>query len=192
MRWPPPSSSITSGSPCFSACSPARRILALPSLPLLPPYTVKSCETITAQRPSIRPVPVIAPSAGAGRDRPSSRTSPPISVKLPGSHRYAIRSRAVIAARRRCFSTASGRKSSCSARRAVSIARSRLLLSLSVTMTVMMAARPGSRNGTRLDLRGQPPGHCRRESESAKRGGSGTGWISTSFRTGSRREACTR
>ena len=101
---------------------------------MLPPNTVKSCETITAQRPSIRAVPVTAPSAGAGRDRPSSRTSPPISVKLPGSHRYAIRSRAVIAARRRCFSTASGRRASVRSSRASSITLSRSRLSASREM----------------------------------------------------------
>src|SRR5712691_7594363 len=66
MRCPPPSRIMTSGRPRVMAICSARWVLALPSLPMLPPCTEKSCEKSTTGRPSIDAVPTTTPSDGLG------------------------------------------------------------------------------------------------------------------------------
>ncbi|MGC3975643.1 MAG: hypothetical protein QM771_14865 [Nitrospira sp.] len=129
MRWPPPSSRSTSGTPCCIACPASRRSFSLPSTPEEPPSTEKSCAATIAQRPSIRAAPVTMPSAGARGPNSGSLTSAPISVKLPGSHSMSIRSRAVCSARARCFATAADRCGSMISARAAAMASRRPRLS---------------------------------------------------------------
>ena len=63
MRAPAESSSHTNGMRCFTACARSREILLSPTPPIEPAITVKSYAATHTGRPSISPMPVIAPSA---------------------------------------------------------------------------------------------------------------------------------
>ncbi len=77
--------------------------------PMDPPKTVKSLAWIIIRRPFTRAVPMTAPSQGASGTRPSMRlpvvpTNEPSSLKLCGSIRISILSRAVNFPRSCCLS----------------------------------------------------------------------------------------
>src|SRR5581483_1215952 len=128
MRWPPPSSMSTRGMPRRIAIFSMRWVLALPSRPMLPPNTLKSCDRMATGRPSIRAVPVTTPSAGdfsRGCGLPgagSVEARAPISSKLPGSTRRSMRVRADSRPRSANLFMASGRAASIREARSASMA----------------------------------------------------------------------
>ena len=120
--------SAPAGMPRRIAIFSMRWVLALPSLPMLPPNTLKSCDRIATGRPSIRAVPVTTPSAGdfsLGCGVPASGSadaSAPISSNVPGSTSRSIRVRAERRPRSASRFMASGRAASISVARSASIA----------------------------------------------------------------------
>ncbi len=111
-------------------------IFSAKASPSDPPKTVKSCEKTNTRRPSMVPWPVTTPSP-YGRFSIMSKfglrcwTNASSSVKLPGSSRSSIRSRASSLPRARCRSTASGVAASAASmrRRSTASSRSRVVCS---------------------------------------------------------------
>ena len=97
------------GIPHMAAISKGLANLTRCWVPIDPPKTVKSLAWTMIKRPWARAVPMMAPSHGASGIRPSIRlpvvpTKEPNSLKVPGSIRIWILSRAVNLPRLCCLS----------------------------------------------------------------------------------------